>query len=157
MTIDRDSLLDKETPLRIAYFMQAGGQKVPEHPEIPTAEVQKLRLDLIDEERTELMDAWANGNVEEVVDAGIDLAIVALGAALDAAPARAVLLCLKAVLLANENKIADDGTLHVREDGKILKPEGWVKPDVAAILRLYQSDVTPSEALDGLSAVREGM
>jgi predicted HAD superfamily Cof-like phosphohydrolase len=31
---------------------------------------------------------------------------------------------------ANMNKLFPDGTFHKREDGKIIKPEGWKEPDI---------------------------
>jgi predicted HAD superfamily Cof-like phosphohydrolase len=34
----------------------------------------------------------------------------------------------------NMAKVGPDGTVVMREDGKILKPEGWQAPDVAAVL-----------------------
>ena len=156
--IDPRSLADKETPHRIAYFMKAGKQLVPETPQVPSPEVHEMRLSLINEEVTELQDAYAAGDIPEIVDAGIDLAIVALGAALDAAPAQAVLLCLKAVLTANEAKVdPETGELTLREDGKIGKPEGWESPDIAAILRLYSDETSSDETIQGLSAAREAM
>ena len=156
--IDPKSLADKETPHRIAYFMKAGKQLVPDTPQVPSPGVQEMRLSLINEEVTELQDAYAAGDIPEIVDAGIDLAIVALGAALDAAPAQAVLLCLKAVLNANEAKVdPKTGELTLREDGKILKPEGWKSPDIAAILRLYSDETSSDETIQGLSAAREAM
>ena len=156
--IDPGSLADKETPHRIAYFMKAGKQLVPETPQVPSPEVQEMRISLIEEELTELKNAYRDEDIPEIVDAGIDLAIVALGAALDAAPAQAVLLCLKAVLTANEAKVdPETGELTLREDGKILKPEGWESPDIAAILRLYADETSSDETIQGLSAAREAM
>ena len=35
------------------------------------------------------------------------------------------------------SKISEDGTVLRREDGKILKPEGWTEPDIASILSKY--------------------
>lgn len=96
-----------------------------------------MRMELIQEETTELQDAWREGDIEGIVDAGVDLAVVALGAALDAAPVEAVAECLEAVLAANAAKIGADGTVHRREDGKILKPDGWQDPPIAAILGKY--------------------
>lgn len=152
-------LMDKETTLRVAHFMEAGGQLVPDHPQVPSEAVQKMRISLLEEELEELKEAYADENIEEVVDAGIDLAVVALGAALDAAPAQAVLLCLKAVLTANEAKIDPvTGEVKRREDGKVLKPEGWQRPDIGAILRLYDSsEASPEEVLKGISAAREAI
>lgn len=36
---------------------------------------------------------------------------------------------------ANMTKIHPDGTVHRREDGKILKPEGWKEPDVLSVVK----------------------
>ena len=36
---------------------------------------------------------------------------------------------------ANMNKIHPDGTVHRREDGKILKPEGWKEPDIISVIK----------------------
>lgn len=121
----------------IGSFMAAGGQHIPEHPEVPSGDTQEMRLDLIQEETTELHDAYREGDIEGIVDAGVDLAVVALGAALDAAPVEAVVACLEAVLAANAAKINADGTVHRREDGKILKPEGWQAPPIEEILARY--------------------
>ena len=156
--IDPRNLADKETPHRIAYFMKAGKQLVPDTPQVPAPGVQEMRKALIEEEFTELKDAYRDENIPEIVDAGIDLAIVALGAALDAAPAQAVLLCLKAVLTANAAKVdPKTGELTLREDGKIEKPEGWESPDIAAILRLYADETSSDETIQGLGAAREAM
>lgn len=154
-----ESLLDKEVPMRVAHFMKAGGQLVPDHPQVPSESVQEMRISLLEEELEELKEAYADENIEEVVDAGVDLAVVALGAALDAAPAQAVLLCLKAVLTANEAKIDPvTGEVKRREDGKVLKPEGWQRPDIGAILRLYGSDEASSEEVtEGISAAKEAI
>lgn len=150
-----ESLADKETPLRVAHFMKAGGQLVPDSPQMPTKEAQDRRISLIEEEFTELQKAYREEDIEEIVDAGIDLAIVALGAALDAAPAQAVLLCLRAVLQANEAKVdPETGELVLREDGKILKPEGWQAPDIGSILRLYSDDSSTEDVLKGLEATQ---
>jgi predicted HAD superfamily Cof-like phosphohydrolase len=35
---------------------------------------------------------------------------------------------------ANMNKKFEDGTFHENSEGKIIKPEGWVEPDVTAVV-----------------------
>lgn len=36
----------------------------------------------------------------------------------------------------NMSKVGADGTVKRREDGKVLKPEGWTKPDIHGILMI---------------------
>lgn len=59
-----------------------------------------------------------------------DVCVVTLGTAvaagIDLAPV------FDEVMTANDRKVGPGA--RVREDGKLLKPEGWVGPDVAAVL-----------------------
>lgn len=41
---------------------------------------------------------------------------------------------------ANMRKVAPDGTLRYREDGKILKPDGWKPADIENIYKKYKQD-----------------
>lgn len=116
-------------------FMKAGGQRVPDAPSLPTPEQVERRVSLIEEEFTEYRDAVAAGDAEGILDAAIDMAVVAVGAGLDMAPIEVVREAMRRVLAANAAKIMPDGTVHLRSDGKILKPEGWEKPDIASLLK----------------------
>jgi len=40
----------------------------------------------------------------------------------------------------NMAKRAPDGTVHYREDGKVLKPPGWTPPNLRAIIEKAQGD-----------------
>lgn len=40
----------------------------------------------------------------------------------------------------NMAKRAPDGTVHYREDGKVLKPPGWTPPNIRAIIEKAQGD-----------------
>lgn len=118
---------------RVANFMVAGGQldERPENYRIPDEATMIRRLDLLREELTELEDAHIRGNIVDLADAYGDLLYVLLGgveeAGFDIAPVFGV------IAEANDKKI--DWTAEpprpfaVREDGKILKPEGWVGPE----------------------------
>lgn len=39
----------------------------------------------------------------------------------------------------NMAKRAPDGTVHYREDGKVLKPPGWTPPNIGAIIKRHSS------------------
>lgn len=45
-----------------------------------------------------------------------------------------------AVHTANMAKVWPDGTVHYREDGKVLKPPNWSPPDIAAVLAAHRGD-----------------
>ena len=118
---------------RVANFMVAGGQldERPENYRIPDEATMSRRLRLLREELDELEDAHSRGDITDIADAYGDLLYVLLGgveeAGFDIAPVFGV------IAEANDKKI--DWTAEpprpfvVREDGKILKPEGWVGPE----------------------------
>lgn len=43
----------------------------------------------------------------------------------------------KAVHASNMSKVWDDGTVHYREDGKVLKPPTYTPPDIEAVLNEF--------------------
>lgn len=93
----------------------------------------KMYLDLIQEEYTELFDAYhANDRVEQL-DALIDILVVTMGAiragGFDGEGA------WQEVMRTNFAKIdPDTGKVRKREDGKVLKPEGWQPPNLTPYL-----------------------
>jgi predicted HAD superfamily Cof-like phosphohydrolase len=90
---------------------------------------------LIDEETKELHDALAANDDVEVLDALIDILVVTIGAihSLGANAEGA----WNEVMRTNMAKIdPDTGKVRKREDGKVLKPEGWTPPDLEPFTRL---------------------
>jgi len=90
----------------------------------------KLYLDLMDEEWKELKAALLMENRVEQLDALLDFIVVTTGAihsaGFDAEGA------WKEVMATNFAKIdKETGKVRKREDGKVLKPVGWVPPELA--------------------------
>ena len=88
-----------------------------------------LYVKLIEEEAGELAEAIAAHDQVETLDALIDILVVTIGAihsmGADAEGA------WKEVMQTNFNKIdKDTGKVRKREDGKVLKPTGWIPPDL---------------------------
>jgi predicted HAD superfamily Cof-like phosphohydrolase len=88
---------------------------------------------LIEEEHQELKQALANNDDVEVLDALIDILVVTIGAihsaGFDAEGA------WKEVMQTNFNKIdRETGKVRKREDGKVLKPVGWVPPNLVPFM-----------------------
>lgn len=109
-----------------ALFMRSCDQSVG----VPNADQYKMYLDLITEEVKELQEAVdANDRVEEL-DALIDILVVTIGAIHSmGAHGRGA---WREVMRTNFAKIdPDTGKVRKREDGKVLKPEGWKAPDLA--------------------------
>ena len=89
---------------------------------------------LIEEEHTELKQALADNDDVEVLDALIDILVVTIGAihsaGMDAEGA------WKEVMMTNFAKIDHEtGKVRKREDGKVLKPQGWTAPDLEPFLK----------------------
>jgi len=99
----------------------------------PSPENYKLYLDLIQEEYTELFDAYHAGDQVEQLDALVDILVVTIGAiraaGWDGAGA------WEEVMRTNFAKIdPETGKVRKREDGKVLKPEGWQPPQLEKFL-----------------------
>ena len=99
----------------------------------PSEANYKMYLSLIDEEVGELVEAVAANDKIEQLDALVDILVVTVGAiragGMDAQGA------WKEVMDTNFAKIdPDTGKVRKREDGKVLKPEGWKAPELAPFL-----------------------
>jgi predicted HAD superfamily Cof-like phosphohydrolase len=100
----------------------------------PSVENYVMYLDLITEEYTELKDAiLANDRVEQL-DALVDILVVTMGAIRAAGWDGEA--AWKEVMDTNFAKIdPDTGKVRKREDGKVLKPEGWKAPELAQFVK----------------------
>lgn len=92
-----------------------------------------LYVSLIDEESKELAAAITAQDQVETLDALVDILVVTIGAihsaGFDAEGA------WKEVMATNFAKIGEDGKVRKREDGKVLKPVGWVAPNLKPFLQ----------------------
>lgn len=99
----------------------------------PNENNYSMYLRLIDEEYSELQDALEANNRIEQLDALIDILVVTMGAiragGFDSEGA------WNEVMRTNMSKIdATTGKVRKREDGKILKPDGWQPPDLTSYI-----------------------
>lgn len=110
-------------------FMVACGQTVDQINENQFS----MYVKLIAEESQELIDAISEDDAVETLDALIDILVVTIGAinSLGADGKGA----WKEVMRTNFEKIdPDTGKVRKREDGKILKPDGWQPPILSQFL-----------------------
>jgi predicted HAD superfamily Cof-like phosphohydrolase len=115
-------------------FMWACGQSVEE----PNTEQFKMYARLIGEEVNEFWDAVDRKDDIEIFDALLDIIVVAIGAGISAG--YPMQYGWDEVVLSNMRKI-DPSTRKVarREDGKILKPDGWKPPNLLKVMERYAS------------------
>ena len=100
----------------------------------PSEANYKMYLDLIREETDELEEAIQDNDKVEQLDALIDILVVTMGAVRAAGWDGEG--AWKEVMDTNFAKI-DPTTNKVikREDGKVLKPEGWKAPELAQFIK----------------------
>jgi len=100
----------------------------------PSPENYSMYLSLIKEEYEELQEAVEANDTVEQLDALVDILVVTMGAiraaGWDGEGA------WKEVMDTNFAKIdPNTGKVRKREDGKVLKPEGWKGPDLTNFIR----------------------
>ena len=100
----------------------------------PSIENYAMYLDLIDEEREELKEAIEAGDQVEQLDALVDILVVTRGAIRAAGWNGEA--AWNEVMRTNFAKIdLETGKVRKREDGKVLKPEGWQPPQLAQFVK----------------------
>ena len=114
---------------KVGIFMKTFGQEVKNKPSFSTDKINKLRLDLINEELSELTDAMKNKDLLEVADALTDILYVTYGAGhafgidLDK--------CFDEVQNSNMSKLDENGKPIYNENGKVMKGPNYFKPDLS--------------------------
>lgn len=114
----------------VAAFHKACDVPILDVPKFPSSERMTLRIKLIEEEVSETILAIGRAeDICEVADGIADAIYVLVGTALEyGIPLDRV---WNEVQRANMAKIdPSTGKVIKREDGKVLKPLGWVSPDI---------------------------
>ena len=114
---------------KVGTFMKTFGQEVKTKPSFNTDKINKLRLDLIREELTELTEAMNNKDLLEVADALTDILYVTYGAG----HAFGINLdkCFEEVQNSNMSKLDENGKPIYNEAGKVMKGPNYFKPDLS--------------------------
>jgi len=104
------------------------GFPAPTAPQLTLPSGTALRVSIVREEARELCEALLSGDLARIAQEAVDVVYVAVGALVEhGLPMEAV---WDAVHAANMQKAPDPRG----SEFKAIKPEGWRKPDVAAII-----------------------
>ena len=118
---------------KVGIFMKTFGQEVKDKPSFSTDKINKLRIDLIEEELHELKEAMNSNNLLEVADALTDILYVTYGAGhafgidLDK--------CFNEVQNSNMSKLDKNGKPIFNESGKVMKGPNYFKPDLSKFIK----------------------
>ena len=117
---------------KVGTFMKTFGQEVKTKPSFSTDKINKLRIDLIKEELSELTDAINKKDLLEVADALTDILYVTYGAG----HAFGINLdkCFEEVQNSNMSKLDENGKPIYNESGKVMKGPNYFKPNLKKIL-----------------------
>ena len=118
---------------KVGLFMKTFGQEVKVKSGFSSEKINKLRIDLIEEELEELKEAIYKKDLKETIDALTDILYVTYGAG----HAFGVNLdeCFEEVQNSNMSKLGEDGKPIFNEKGKVMKGPNYFKPDLKQFLK----------------------
>ena len=116
----------------VIEFHKTYDMPIAEKPALLDHERFRLRLDLIEEELDEFVQAFVDKDIVAVADSLGDLLYVVIGAALEyGIPIDRV---VEEIHRSNMTKLDENGKVIYREDGKVLKGPNYEPPNIGAIL-----------------------
>jgi predicted HAD superfamily Cof-like phosphohydrolase len=116
----------------VKQFHETYGANISTNPAFPSAEERNLRIALLQEEFNEYLEAERDNDFIEVCDALGDMLYIIFGTAVSyGIPINEIFAEIHA---SNMSKLAEDGTVIRREDGKVLKGPNYFKPDIKKIV-----------------------
>jgi predicted HAD superfamily Cof-like phosphohydrolase len=119
----------------VETFHIAFGQENGKWPQPLTKDEYELRYRLMAEENYEYQEACEANSLVEIADALGDQLYILCGTILKHGMQHIIEDVFDEIQASNMSKLGDDGKPVLRDDGKILKPEGWEPPKLANFLK----------------------
>lgn len=119
---------------QVREFNEAFNVHIPEKPTLLSYERSLLRLKLIKEEVNEYDEGLGNKDIVNIASELSDILYVTYGAILEHGLANHIERVFDAIHTANMAKLGGE----TRDDGKIMKPEGWKPADVESIIKGHE-------------------
>lgn len=104
-------------------------------PSLLSLEESQLRYKLMDEENREYKDAANDEDIIEILDACADQLYILCGTILKHGLQDMIIPAFNLVHENNMAKLGPDGKPIFREDGKIIKPEGFQKVELSTLFK----------------------
>ena len=105
-----------------------------ESPGLSSKEMIELRIKLLREEVEEYAEAALSGDLVEVLDALADIGYILAGTIINHGMQNIYDDAFDEVHRSNMAKLVDGKVLR-RDDGKVMKPEGWQPPQLSQFLQ----------------------
>ena len=116
-------------------FNQAFDIPKLDSPDIGPEDMIELRIKLLKEEVEEYAEAARTGDMVEILDALADIGYILAGTIINHGMQHIYDDAFNEVHRSNMAKLVDGKVLR-REDGKVMKPEGWTPPQLAQFLNI---------------------
>ena len=119
---------------KVGLFMTTFGQEVKKKPSLSSDKINNLRINLIQEELDEFIEAISNKDLKEAADALTDILYVTYGAG----HAFGINLdnCFDEVQRSNMSKLGEDGKPIYNEHGKVMKGPNYFAPNLKRTIGL---------------------
>lgn len=127
--------MTKTTLEMVQEFHETYGLPVEGGQTTGSEKTKQLRINLLQEELDELKEALQSDDMQETLDALIDLQYVLDGAFLSFGMQEVKQAAFEEVHRSNMSKLGEDGKPIRREsDGKVMKGPNYFKPDIAQFI-----------------------
>ena len=127
--------MTKSTLEMVQEFHETYGLPVENEQTTGSEKTKELRINLLQEELDELKEALENNDMQETLDALVDLQYVLDGAFLSFGMQGVKQAAFDEVHRSNMSKLGEDGKPIRREsDGKVMKGPNYFKPDLAQFI-----------------------
>jgi predicted HAD superfamily Cof-like phosphohydrolase len=120
----------------VKEFHEAFGQANGLYVKNLTQDEFELRHRLMAEENDEYLQACRESNIEEIADALGDQLYILCGTILKHGLQHKIQQVFSEIHRSNMSKLDADGKPLIREDGKILKSDRYLPPDIKKILQM---------------------
>jgi predicted HAD superfamily Cof-like phosphohydrolase len=120
---------------QVKEFHEKFLQDMNSTPELLSIEESRLRYALMKEENQEYLEAAKDEDIIEVLDACADQLYILCGTILKHGLQDMIVPAFNLVHANNMAKLGPDGKPIFREDGKIIKPEGFEKVELKTLFK----------------------
>lgn len=121
--------------MQVKRFQEAVSAPMPVVPTLLPKERFTLRHKLLQEEVDELQEGYENESMIQVADACGDILYILLGTVLEFGFADRFIKIFDEIQSSNMSKVdPETGKVIYREDGKVMKPEHYRKPNLELIM-----------------------